>query len=146
MARVQCLMLSGRYRTEVLRSHWSVSGSVACRTPACQGEQMAEDIEHILEVCGSLVLTRNKLLDFTTNYCWKHEIGFVVPMIRTYCSPTHRLYSQFMLDCSCIPDIISATQAHGQIVLHHLFSITRVWCYCLHRDRLRALGLWHGNK
>ena len=35
-----------------------------------------------------------------------------------------------------------AVQSDGQKVLEHLFNITRIWTYSLHRDRLKLLGRW----
>ena len=65
MANVQTVMLSGRYRTEALASHWSESGSKFCQTPQCKDLNLVEDLTHILAVCGALNHTRSKLRNVT---------------------------------------------------------------------------------
>ena len=43
---------------------------------------------------------------------------------------------QFVLDCSVIPEVISAAQK-DKSVYTLLFKATRTWCYSLHRTRLK---------
>ena len=50
---------------------------------------------------------------------------------------------QFILDCSALPSVISATQQHGHVILHELFHLTRTWCFVMHRQRMRMLGRWN---
>ena len=138
MATIQARFLSGRYRTEKLCSHWSTNSSGVCKMSSfCQ---TSEDIPHILQHCCALKDTRDKLLAFTNNYCNSHPI--ISGIIQTYCKIDCRLFCQFLLDCSVLPDVISVVQSHGQEVLEHLFNITRIWTYSLHRDRLKLLGRW----
>ena len=143
MANIQCLMLSGRYRTEALCSHWSESGDKFCKSSNCKEYQTVEDLPHILATCGSLQATREKLMDFTAKYKNSIEISVVQDIISTFCSTSHPSFCQFLIDCSVLPEVITAAQNHGSdVVFHHLFRITRTWCYCLHRDRLKNLGRW----
>ena len=37
---------------------------------------------------------------------------------------------------------IGAQEFGSKLVHENLFRVTRTWCYCLHRDRLRILGRW----
>ena len=57
-ATVQAKMLSGRYRTEKLCSHWSNNKSGYCLS-GCSSQ--VEDLSHILLDCPSLSKTRNTL-------------------------------------------------------------------------------------
>ena len=139
MASVQSLMLSGRYRTEGLCSHWSSNPDGFCRSSSSCNNTF-EDITHILQDCLALAVTREKLSAFTTSYCeGKPEVK---KLIDVFCSPQRRHYCQFLLDCSVLPEVINAVQLHGQDILHHLFTISRMWCFALHRDRLKLLGRW----
>ena len=144
MANIQCLMLSGRYRTEALCSHWSESGDKFCKSSNCKEYQTVEDLPHILATCGSLQATREKLMDFTAKYKNTIEISVVQDIISTFCSTSHPSFCQFLIDCSVLPEVITAAQNHGSdVVFHHLFRITRTWCYCLHREtdlRTSAVG------
>ena len=143
MAKVQLIMISGRYRTEALASHWSPSGSKNCQTPQCIGLGKVEDLRHILAECESLDATRNRLSDFTGKYSDKIDVPEIRRIIETYCSSQHPDFCQFLVDCSVLPVVIRAAQEFGSKLVHeHLFRITRTWCYCLHRDRLRILGRW----
>ena len=49
---------------------------------------------------------------------------------------------QFLLDCSTIPDVISATQSFGVGVLEELFRFTRAWCFAIHKKKLKLQGRW----
>ena len=141
MASIQAIMLSGRYRTELLCSNWSSDTDGNCQAPSCKGSAQPEDLRHILAVCNSLAQVRVNLLSFTTKYCQKYPA--IKPIIETYCSPTHPLFCQFLLDCSVLPDIIRARQVTGPDLMSHLFRVTRTWCYCIHKARLKTLNRWH---
>ena len=142
MCTVQSIMLSGRYRTEELLSHWSESRSKFCKAPTCFGRSRSEDLPHILAFCPSLASTRRKLMVFTFKYSSSLTITDVRNLILKFCSPAHPEFSQFLVDCSTIPEVIATAQRYGPVVHEALFHITRTWCYALHRDRMRILGRW----
>ena len=52
-AVVQCKMLSGRYRTELLARHWSSNKNGFCLSPSCTAAQVQESLKHILLWCPS---------------------------------------------------------------------------------------------
>ena len=137
MATIQAQFLSGRYRTQALCSHWSGSSGDCQVSPDCK---TSEDISHILKYCVALSSTRKKLSTFTQSYCASHPV--IASLVEQYCHVNCRLFVQFLLDCSVIPDVIAAVQTHGQYILSNLFDITRIWVYALHRDRLKLLGRW----
>ena len=61
-----------------------------------------------------------------------------------FLDPSNPEYCQFLIDCSTIPRIISASQTYGVSYIHnHLFNITRTWIYTLHKERLKILGRWN---
>ena len=140
MSTIQGVMVSGRYRTEKLCSHFSKDKTGFCQTPHCKGLDYFEDLEHILADCPALEDTRTRLRSFTANYC--QSLPEVQPLIDVLSSPSNPSYCQFLVDCSVLPEVIAATQTCGPQLLVHLFRITRTWCYCLHRTRLRILGRW----
>ena len=140
MSTIQAVMLSGRYRTEQLCSNWSSNRSGFCQAPSCIDQEIPEDIDHILLKCGSLQNTRSALLQFTAKYCQSiPELEHITDILRF---PDHPSFCQLLLDCSVLPEVISASQQLGPTVLHHLYRITRTWCYCLHRARMKLLGRW----
>ena len=140
MATIQAQMLSGRYRTEHLCSHWSKNKTGVCLlSPSCSST--VEDLHHILSSCKALVLTREKLMNFTIQY--SATVPAITQLILNHCTPASQDFCQFLLDCSTIPTVIKATQIHGTDVLHHLFHITRTWVYALHKERMKLLGRWN---
>jgi hypothetical protein len=78
--------------------------------------------------------------NITINYA--RAVPAISETILDLTKPTQPLLFQFLLDCSVIPRVISLVQEHGDDVLHHLFKISRTWCYSLHRDRLKISGRW----
>ena len=131
-ATVQAQMLSGRYRTELLCSHWSDNPNGWCLTPECIGNQVTEDLEHILSSCLSLTHQRRNLQIFTAQFARNNPI--VQPILSTYCSPDHPLFCQFLLDCSCLPEVHSIVITSGSVCLDMLLYVGRTWCYTLHRE------------
>ena len=128
---VQALFLSGRYRTEQLSRHWTNNPEGFCLCPSCEGLGLKDDLEHILLYCGSLSPTR-----FTINYA--KTVPVLSDTILDLTKPTQPLFFQFLLDCSVIRHVISLVQVLGEDVLHHLFKVSRTWCYSLHRERLKG--------
>ena len=139
-AKVQAKMLSGRYRTEVLSRHWSTNRPGHCLLPSCTAQ--IEDLAHILVFCPSLSHIRTNLLHFTKQYLAKIPEG-ALQQITNIASPASPLFMDFLLDCSTIPCVILLVQRMGPELLHHLFHVSRTWCYSLHKERLKLLGRWN---
>ena len=140
MATIQAKMISGRYRTERLCSHWSKNKDGFCLlSSSCV--TTVEDLPHILSSCSALTATRDKLMNFTIEY--GQSVPPIAHLITEHCTPSSPTFCQFLLDCSTIPDVLLATQTHGTDVLFHLFNITRTWVYSLHKERMKLLGRWN---
>ena len=141
MATIQVQMLSGRYRSESLCRYWSSNrGGFCLISPACAA--VKEDIPHILAYCPVLAPVREKLVRFTSDYCY-NSFPPIFDVITNLCIPSNPNFVQFLLDCSVLPEVILAKQVHGSDVLYHLFHITRTWVYTLHKTRLKLLGRWN---
>ena len=139
MATIQAQMLSGRYRTEMLCSHWSNRDGTCLLSPLCNQEK--EDLRHILISCTALTATREKLTRYTLSFSQQYPL--TAPLLLKFCAPSSPQFCQFLLDCSVIPSVILETQQHGMEVLHDLFNVTRTWCYTLHKERMKLLGRWN---
>ena len=140
-ASIQVLFLSGRYRTEKLCRHWSKNPSGFCLSPSCEGKGAVEDIPHIFLQCDSLSHVRQRLVVFTLTYA--QHVPHLSDILLSLTNSDNGHFLQFMMDCSVIPQVIALVQVYGQEVLHHLFKISRTWCYSLHRERLKILGRWY---
>ena len=143
MASVQAVMLSGRYRTEALCSHWSKNKSGVCLlSDSCSNT--VDDITHILTSCPALENTRNNLTKYVENYVKKLPSCF--QLILQLCSPLNTTFCDFLLDASTQPQVISAVQLHGPLFLQHTFCVTRTWVFVIHRERLKMLGRWNFSR
>ena len=138
-AIIQASFLSGRYRTERLRRHWSSNYEGICLMDSCKNLKLLDDVEHILLHCDGLSAERRRLWQFILTYTVK------LPHIREIA--LHYLSSsiteeccQFIVDCSVLPMVIQAVQIYGDEVHTHCFRVTRTWCRLIHDTRLRKLG------
>ena len=136
---VQALMLSGRYRCGALTRHWDKTDGSCLLSVVCKG--VIEDIPHILKSCPALAVTRINLLDFTKRYLTDlpDQMKF---HLESLFHPDHSNFCQLLLDCSPIPSLISLTQHLGPSILGHIFYLSRIWVFALHRERLKMLGIW----
>ena len=138
-ARIQALLLSGRYRTQRLCRFWSSNKDGYCLLSPCNNSFLFEDIEHFLLRCTALTEVRRRLFRFTVDYV--REKPVLKQVCDAYLQPSNTtLFMQFLLDCSVLPLVISAVQTHGQVVHFHLFRISRTWCRSLHVARQKLLG------
>ena len=138
-ARVQAVFLSGKYRTDKLCRYWSENKDGICLLESCKDLELTEDIEHILLHCAGLTEARRRLVMFTTAYTADKPVLASIVECYLYSSCT-ALRMQFLLDCSILPLVIEAFQAHGKIIHQHLFRISRTWCRSLHVSRMKQLG------
>ena len=140
-AVIQARMLSRRYRSEGLCRFWSTNTEGVCLLPACTNPLVKEDIVHILINCESLSASRRRLSTIFLNFAASNPR--LSPIITKFFYTDDDNYkTQFLLDCSTLPEVIHLRQLHGFTILHELFHLTRTWCYSLHRDRLKILGRW----
>ena len=54
-------------------------------------------------------------------------------------------FVQLLLDCSVMPQVISACQTDENYVLKELFKFSRTWCYNVHANRMKILGQWRNK-
>ena len=130
-------MLSGRYRTEGLRRHWSSNKEGYCLLPSCS--QQYEDLPHILLACPSLQEARDRVWRL-----WNEHLldkPHIMNIVHRYMATTNPNMTQLLIDPSVLPDVIVLNQEYGDNVLSTLFYLTRTFCYSLHNSRLKLLGL-----
>ena len=143
MATIQAQMVSGRFRTEELCSNWSKNKKGVCLlSPSCS--LCPEDLTHILSRCPALQPTRDRMMKYTNEYSRKNPI--IKPLLLRLCVQSSPTFCQFLLDCSPLPEVISAVHLHGSQIHDHLFQVTRTWIYTLHKVRMKLLGRWRNFK
>ena len=134
-ALIQCRMLSGRYRTYQLTSHWSDCRTSRCPAPICLSN--SETVEHILLHCPAYSLTRLNILEK-----FKSVLNpSIQVLVTTALTKTNSYMLQFLLDASVLPETRSLIQSIGDGILYQIFSLTRSWCYSIHRERLKLINL-----
>ena len=133
---IQCKMLSGRYRTESLASHWSSNSPGYCLAPTCS--QVTEDLEHVLLYCPSYQQSRDKLARL-----WRAtKIPTILHLITSLLSESGTALLQFLLDPSTNPIVIRMYQDYGPEPLRIVFHLTRTWCFTIHKSRAKLLERW----
>ena len=143
-ATVQSWFLSGRYRTESLLKHWS-SNKGGCCLLSSDCQDVIEDVEHVLQLCPALDVTRKNLLEFNEVFIKKLELPDIGILIQQLCSTKNEYFCQFLIDCSSLPQVIILAQHYGPSILRPLYEVSRTWIFSLHRERLRRLGRWNSG-
>ena len=128
-------MLSGRYRTDKLLSHFDKNEDHRCQL--CFSE--SGDIEHLLVHCSALSDVRQNQLQSLYNRTDFSQNS--VQLILNYWEKPTAMLVQLLLDCSVLPEVITATQ-NGQDVMQDIFKFGRTWCYNIHAKRMKLLGRW----
>ena len=100
----QARFLSGRYRSESLARHWSQNGNGYCLSETCQGE--IEDTKHILLHCRKYNESKKHLYALWLN---KRSPAVYDLVLEAFLS-TEDYLLQFLLDCSCLPQVVLALQ------------------------------------
>ena len=140
MATTQALMLSGHYRCGSLVRHWSQKEDGHCSL-SVECFDSLEDIPHILQYCPALSSIRKQLYEYTLNFSFNLPTD-ARDVILSCCDSSSPNYCLFLLDCSCLPDVIRLRQKYGSDILHKIFELTRTWVFLIHRERLKRLGRW----
>ena len=126
----QARFLSGRYRTEKLASHWTSNKMGYCQSPSCSS--VVETVKHILIHCEAYFNCKQHL--YSLWLATPNEA--VLSLVKEALSSDSDYLLQFILDCSVLPAVISATQQHGFAILQELFYLTRTWCFSVHKQRM----------
>ena len=140
-ARIQLLFLSSQYRCGRLTRHWSSTNPEGyCTFPSCFERELVESNEHILLYCPAYITSRQKMVSLAMKLA-NPDSRFLATSFLF--SPSSKTIMQFLLDCSALPEVISSAQQHGEEIYNDLFYLTRNWCFSIHRERSKRLGLWN---
>ena len=140
-AVTQTRMLSGRYITDKLARHWTENRSGTCQLLTCRSSQVVGSLEHILLFCPALFQVRARMqLQSLKKASANKDIFRVV--LKYIINGDTNSKTQFLLDCSALPEVICLGQKLGIQALELLFSISRNWCYSIHRTRMNKLGFY----
>ena len=133
-------MLSGKYLTDRLQRHWTENKCGFCLLPACAPFQFDGTLEHLLLFCQSLKTTRERLLELVSKVSAEdNQISFIINTV--FYDPDPKVLMQFLLDCTTMPIVIDTTQRSGHKIRDRLLYVGRTWCYNIHRERMKQMGL-----
>ena len=140
-AIIQLKFLSSQYPCGERTRHWTPSNPRGlCTFPSCFSEGVVETQEHVLLHCCAYSPARNNLLGL----CMKIDDPVSHSLVANFilCGPT-KMKMLLLLDCSAIPEVITASQKYGDYVFRDIFYVGRTWCFSIHRERMKRLGLWN---
>ena len=129
-------LLSGRYRSDYLTRHWSKDNpSGFC--VLCPDKKIPGTIEHMLVSCDAFGSKREDLFLY-----WEQQsednpkLHF---LLSTMLSSSTQDFVQFLLDPSVVQIVLDGCQLH-HYTLCDVFSLTRTFCYGIHRRRQQLIG------
>ena len=135
-AVIQAKLLSRRYRTDRLLRHFSKDHDGSCKIcdENCEGTT-----EHLLVECSALSECRHLQIYALTG---RNDISDTSKeLIAIFAQKSTNEFTQLLLDCSVIPEVIAASQSDENI-LPEIFKFTWTWCFSMHMRRLKLLGQW----
>ena len=121
--------------------HWSkYNAQGLCSYKPCQENNTVESTEHVLLQCPSYDNRRTNMI----NLCLKTPEAPTRSLVTNFLfgTPKDKLV-QLLLDPSPLPEVISCAQCYGDQVFNDIFYLGRTWCFSLHRERAKRLGLWN---
>ena len=125
-------MMSGRYRTDKLRRHWTQNKEGFCLAPTCQN--VVGDIPHMFVSCPAIRNVRCRILSF-----WKHKSALCPPLL-SFLSEVEgyppKVFAQFIVNPTLFPEVARLCQIYGLSLLGHIFYLTRT--YAFHIDRFNC--------
>ena len=136
-AYVVANLLSGRYPTDWLSRNWS-SDNPNGHCILCPGQDIPGTLEHMLVSCDALASKRSILTDyFHKKTAENNDLRSLAKDVMMSSNP--KTVVQFLLDPSVMPAVITATQ-NNKFTLSEVFTLTRTYCYAIHRRRLQLTG------
>ena len=140
-ARIQLLFLSSQYPCGSRTKHWSPENRNGyCTFPQCMEKEIVENPEHLLLHCPSYEKARLNLISMCLKL--KNPVSFSI-VTKSLLTASPKSHLQLLLDCSSLPEVISAAQLFGETIYNDLFYVARSWCFTIHRERMKRLGRWN---
>ena len=128
-------LLSGRYRCDKLLKHFDKNNTGQCSLCQCECEG---SIEHLLVSCPTLAQCRHQQFMMLEQKSFSLRAKSIILSAST--SVPH--FTQLLLDCSTLPEVIQAGQSEGNQVLQDIFKFSRTFCFNVHMKRMKILGRW----
>ena len=122
-------LMSGRYRTDQLRRHWTQNKEGFCLAPTC--DRVVGDVPHMFVTCPAIETIKGRIMSF-----WQKKT-LLCPALASFLAKVERFppeaFIQFLLNPTIFPEVVSLCQLYGLGVLGHICHLTRT--YAFHVDR-----------
>ena len=132
---IQSKLLSGRYRTDRLLRHFDKN-----RTGNCSLCLNGSDgsLEHLLVLCPALTqCCDQQFLRLNSHSGISDKARSIIAASSQKSVPD---FTQLLLDCSVVPEVIEASQNSLTDIISDIFKFTRTWCFNVHMQRMKMLG------
>ena len=140
-AKIQFQFLASQYPCNKLTRHWTADNvNGYCTVPSCTLNQVVETCEHILLDYPAYASVRSNMVSLCLNIQNQSSQSIVSSALH---SNSDEIVMQLLLDPSVLPDVIAASQIHGECIVSDLFYCGRNWCFSIHRERMKRLGKWN---
>ena len=127
-------IMSGRYRSDKLLKHFDKNHTGQCSlcTWECEGS-----IEHLLVSCPALMQCRQQQFRMLEQENFSEKAKSIILSALNKSVPH---FIQLLLDCSALPEVISAVQSEGKQVIESIFKFSRTYCFNVHMNRMKIIG------
>ena len=95
--------------------------------------------EHLIVLCDALEDDRVRLKSYWISKTAENQALYT--LINKKLTLSANEFLGFLLDPSADADVIRGCQMKSY-ELREVFSLTRTWCYAIHRKRMKLLGKW----
>ena len=132
-AKCMATFLSGRFISDYMSRHWDPSNTQGiCKLCLLSPGHTI----HILTLFISLQAVRSKLVSYWFARTSDNHLLSLLLWQKLSSEPTR--LTNFLVDPSTDPDVISATQTNI-CTMEEIFSLCRTWCYAVKRRWLKLL-------
>ena len=138
-AIIQARMVSGRYRCEQLRRHWT-SNPGYCELEPCFTQSVRGSLEHMLLDCPALAHCRQSFISL----CQQRLAPFPYLkdiFVKYLDNNSIENQVQLLVDPSALPEVISLIQDRNNDAVNLIFYTTRTYCHAVHKAKMKLLGL-----
>ena len=122
-------LMSGRYRTDKLRRHWTQNREGFCLAPTCRN--VVGDIPHMFVSCPAIRSIRHRILSF-----WNQKSAPCPPLL-SFLSKVEgfppEVFAQFIVNPTLFPEVAGLCQIYGLGLLGHIFYLTRTYAFHINR-------------
>ena len=95
-------------------------------------------LEHLLVLCPALTQCRDQqFLRLNTHPGISDKARSIIAAASQKSVPE---FTQLLLDCSVVPEVIEAGQNSDTDIISDIFKFTRTWCFNVHMQRMKMLG------